>query len=193
MQVFKRSVSARGLTAFSFEIVLIAACLLLATRLYGQPDDPAFAWRILLPTGVFLVCLYFNDFYDLTVVRSGREVLVRLFQAGGAGSILLALIYFVLPALAVQHRTFFPSLLLFLVAILTWRFAFNVLIRTPQLVENVLIVGTGSMAIGVARQIFEQHNFAYRIVGFAAEGALPATVPSGFPQYWARSARQARW
>jgi sugar transferase (PEP-CTERM system associated) len=182
MQLFKRSVSARGLTAFGFEIVLIAACLLLATRFYGQPDDPAFAWRIVLPTGVLLVCLYFNDFYDLTIVRSGREVVVRLFQASGAASILLALIYFVLPALAVQHRAFFPSILLFLVAILTWRLAFNVLIRTPRLVENVLIVGTGPLAIAVARQIFEQHNFAYRIVGFAAEGALPPTVLSGSPR-----------
>ena len=83
------------------------------------------SWRIVLPTGLFLVCLYYNDFYDLTVVRSGREVVVRLFQAGGAASILLALIYFVLPALAVQHGAFFPSLFLFLATVLAWRFAFN--------------------------------------------------------------------
>jgi sugar transferase (PEP-CTERM system associated) len=181
MQLFKRSVSARGLTAFSFELVLVAACLLLVTRFYGQPDDPAFAWRIILPTCVFFVCLYFNDFYDLTLVQSGREVLVRLLQAGGAASILLALIYFVLPALAVQGGAFIPSLLLFLAAILTWRFAFNVLIRTPQLVENILIVGTGPDAVRVARQIFDQRNFAYRIVGFAADGA-PPSLPLGFPR-----------
>ena len=37
MQLFKRSVSARGLTAFGFEILLIAGSLLLATRFYGRP------------------------------------------------------------------------------------------------------------------------------------------------------------
>ena len=182
MQLFKRSVSARGLTAFAFEILLIAACLLLTTRFYAPNDDPAFVWRIVLSTSVVLVCLYYNDFYDLTIVRSGREVVVRLFQAGGAACILLALIYFVLPTLAVEQGAFFPSLLLFLSAILTWRFAFNVLIRTPRLAENVLIVGTGDVAVAMARQIFEQRNFAYHIVGFASDVPRDAHLPPGFPR-----------
>ena len=180
MQLFKRSVSARGLTAFSFEILLIVGSLLLATRFYGPADDPGLVWRILLATGLFLVCLYYNDFYDLTVVQSGREMVIRLFQAGGAASILLALIYFVMPAVAVSDGAFFPSLALFLTATLTWRFAFSVVMRAPRLVENVLIVGTGPTAVGVARQIFQQHDFAYHIVGFAGEGA--AHLPPGYPQ-----------
>jgi sugar transferase (PEP-CTERM system associated) len=187
MQLFKRSVSARGLTAFGFEILLIAGSLLLATRLYGPADDPGLLWRVLLATGFVLVCLYYNDFYDLTVVQSAREVVVRLFQAGGAASIILALIYFALPAVAVEHRAFFPSLALFLSAILTWRVAFNVLIRTPRLVENVLIVGTGPMAVGVARHVFEQHDFAYRIVGFVDDRPPSASLPPGFPRILGRS------
>ena len=39
------------------------------------------------------------------------------------------------------------------------------------------------MALALARQIFEQDNFAYRIVGFAAEGPMPAAVPPGSPGY----------
>ena len=66
----------------------------------------------MLPTGLVLVCLYFNDFYDLTIVRSGREVVIRLFQAGGVASILLALIYSVLPAVAVQQPRVLPVLAL---------------------------------------------------------------------------------
>jgi sugar transferase (PEP-CTERM system associated) len=180
MQLFKRPVSARGLTAFGFEILLIVGSLLLAARLFGRPDDPGLAWRILLTTGLFLVCLYYNDFYDLTVVQSAREMVVRLLQAGGAASIILAVIYFVLPAVAVGDA-FFPSLALFLMATLTWRFAFNVVIRAPRLVENILIVGTGPMAISVARTIFQQHDFACHIVGFVGDSA-GAHVPHGYPE-----------
>ena len=179
MQLFKRPVSARGLTAFGFEILLIVGSLLLAARLFGRADDPGLAWRILLTTGLFLVCLYYNDFYDLTVVQSAREMVVRLLQAGGAASIILAGVYFAAPALAVRGDAFFPSLALFLVATLTWRFAFNVVIRAPRLVENILIVGTGPMAVGVARQIFVQHDFACHIVGFI--GDEPAYLPPGYP------------
>jgi sugar transferase (PEP-CTERM system associated) len=186
MQLFKRSVSARGLTAFGFEILLIVGSLALAMRLFDPVDDPSLVWRILLPTGLFLVCLYYNDFYDLTVVQSGREVAVRLCQAGGAASIILALVYFAMPTVAVSRGAFFPSLALFLTAILTWRVAFNILIRAPRLVENILIVGTGPLAMGVARRIVEQHDFAYRIVGFADDGPA-ASPPPGFPRIIGRS------
>jgi sugar transferase (PEP-CTERM system associated) len=181
MHLFKRSVSARGLTAFGFEILLVAGSLLVATLLYGPANDTGFLWRIVLPTGLVLVCLYYNDFYDLTIVRSGREVIIRLFQAGGVASILLALIYLVQPAVAVSYRAFFPSLFLLLATILAWRFAFNRLMRTPHLVENVLIVGTGPSALAVARQIVEQDDFAYRIVGFAADRAATSSLPAGYP------------
>jgi len=181
MQLFKRPVSARGLTAFGFEILLIVGSLLLAARLFGRADDPGLAWRILLTTGLFLVCLYYYDFYDLTVVQSAREMVVRLLQAGGAASIILAVIYFVVPALAVRGDAFFPSLAIFIVATLTWRFAFNVVIRAPRLVENILILGTGSMAVDVARQIFQQHDFACHIVGFAGDGPAPH-LPPGYPE-----------
>ena len=181
MQLFKRPVSARGLTAFGFEILLILGSLLVAARLFGPADDPALALRILLTSGLFLVCLYYNDFYDLTVVQSAREMVVRLLQAGGAASIILAVIYFVAPALAVRSDAFFPSLALFIGATLTWRFAFNVVIRAPRLVENILIVGTGPTAVGVARQIFLQHDFACHIVGFVGDG--PAHhLPPGYPE-----------
>jgi sugar transferase (PEP-CTERM system associated) len=182
MQLFKRSVSARGLTAFGFEILLIAGSLLVATWLFGPGDDRGFLWRIVLPTGLFLTCLYYNDFYDLTIVRSEREVVIRLFQAGGVASIILAFLYVVLPAVAVQHKTFFPWLFLLLLTTLIWRFTFNRVIRTPRLVENILIVGTGPVAMAVARQIADQHDFAYRIVGFAGYGSTTEGMPPGSPQ-----------
>jgi sugar transferase (PEP-CTERM system associated) len=185
MQLFKRSVSARGLTAFGFEILLVAGSLLVATNAYAPTDDPAMLWRIVFPTGLFLACLYYNDFYDLTVVRNGREVVIRVFQAAGVASILLALIYVVLPAVSLGHGAFLPSLFLLVATILLWRFAFNYLIRSPQLTENILIVGTGPVAVALARQIFEQHDFAYRVVGFAGHEVAPGMAPGlgpGYPQ-----------
>jgi sugar transferase (PEP-CTERM system associated) len=181
MQLFKRSVSARGLTAFAFEILLIAGTLLIVTRQPGSVEDPGLVWRVLLATGLFLVCLYYNDFYDLSVVHSNRETAVRLFQAGGAASIILAFIYLATPALAVRESAFFPALAIFLTGTLAWRLAFNVVVQVPRLIENVLIVGTGSAALSVVHQIRAQHDFAYHVVGFV--GDPPATpLPRGYPR-----------
>jgi len=179
MQLFKRSVSARNLTAFTFEILLIAGSLFLAISLHEPARGADLVWRILLPTGLFLVCLYYNDFYDLTVVHSNRETMVRLFQAGGAASIILAFVYLVLPALAVRDGAFFPSLALLLAGTLLWRVLFNAVSLAPTLVENVLVVGTGTAAVAVARQIQERHDFSYRIVGFVGDNE-PAVLPVGY-------------
>jgi sugar transferase (PEP-CTERM system associated) len=182
MQLFKRSISARSLTAFGFEMLLVSGSLVVATRLYGPPDDPSLVWRVAFWTGLFLACLYYNDFYDLTMVRSGREVFIRAVQAAGVATILASLVYIVLPAITLGHGAFFPSLFLCLGTLLLWRFAFNVVIRTPQLTENVLIVGTGPVARELARQIAAQHDFAYRVVGFAGPDDPFGQVPPGWPR-----------
>ena len=181
MQVFKRSISARSLTAFGFEMLLVSGSLVVATRLYGPPDDPALLWRITFSTVLFLACLYYNDFYDLTMVRSGREVFIRAVQAAGVATILAALVYTVLPTITLEHEAVFPSLFLCLATLLVWRFAFNVVIQTPQMTENVLIVGTGPVAQAVARQIAAQHAFAYRVVGFAGHDDPAGEVEQGWP------------
>jgi sugar transferase (PEP-CTERM system associated) len=179
MQLFKRSVSARNLTAVAFEILLIAGSLFFVISLHEPTADAALVWRIVLATGLFLVCLYYNDFYDLTIVHSSRETVVRLFQAGGAASIILAFVYLVLPAFAVRNDAFLPSLGLFLAATLTWRLVFNAVSLAPPLVENVLVVGIGNAAVSVARQIQEQHDFSYRIVGFVDDGPT-VSLPPGY-------------
>ena len=57
-----------------------------------------------------------------------------------------------------------------MIAVLTWRLAFNYLARDPHLEERVLIIGTGYTARMLAQQIGRQQDFAYRLVGFVDEG-----------------------
>ena len=97
MQLFNRYVSPRGLTVFGCEILLIFGSVAIAARVHGEganvPDD---LWKIALVTGLCQLCFYYNDLYDLTVVHSSRELLIRLLQAAGAASILIALLYLAL-------------------------------------------------------------------------------------------------
>jgi sugar transferase (PEP-CTERM system associated) len=113
-------------------------------------------------TVVCLMCLYYNDLYDLTAVRTGREMFIRLLQAVGAASILIALIYMAVPALVVADGAFLPAAATFLTGILGWR----LLVRAAPLDERILIVGTDPTARTVARQVLAQQDFPYRIVGF---------------------------
>src|SRR3954468_12982841 len=171
MQVFNRNVSIRGLTVFSFELVLIAGSMMLAAELHGSFNGlEATAWKIALVTALCQLCFYYNDLYDLTVVSSSRELVIRLLQAAGAAAIVLAVACFVVPSLILDPGTFVTALGVFVIAVLTWRLAFNYLARDPHLEERVLIIGTGYTARMLARHIGRQHDFAYRLVGFVDEG-----------------------
>jgi sugar transferase (PEP-CTERM system associated) len=171
MQLFNRHVSTRSLTVFTGELVLIFGSVALAAAVQSTPDLASNLWKILLVTLVCQLCLYYNDFYDLTLVHSNRELVVRLLQAAGAASIVLALIYFLQPDLMIGNGIFVSALFVFLVAILGWRLVFNQVSGSMKLQERVLFVGTGDTARKVARQILDQHEFAYRVIGFIDDDA----------------------
>ena len=101
--------------------MLIFGSVALAAASRARRTWPSNLWKILLVTLVCQLCLYYNDFYDLTLVHSSRELVVRLLQAAGAASIILAALYFVLPSLMIGNGIFVSALFVFLVAILGWR------------------------------------------------------------------------
>jgi sugar transferase (PEP-CTERM system associated) len=167
MQLFNRYVSPRGLTVFGCEILLIFGSVAIAARAHGAGTDVAAdLWKIALITGLCQICFYYNDLYDLTVVHSSRELLIRLLQAAGAASIIIALLYLIVPSIAIGNGIFVSSLVIFLIAIIAWRLLFNRLAYSANLEERVLIVGAGPTARLVARQIQSEHDYGYRVVGF---------------------------
>jgi sugar transferase (PEP-CTERM system associated) len=166
MQLFNRYVSTRSLTVFAAELCLIFGSVALAATFQHTPDLWASFWKIALVTVVCQLCLYYNDFYDLTLVHSNRELVVRLLQAVGAASIALAALYFTIPALVIGDGIFVSALFVFLVGILGWRLLFNRLTGSLDMEERILVVGTGETARKVVRQIIDQKEFAYRVIGF---------------------------
>ena len=115
MQLFKRNVSPHELILFAMEMMVICAAMVVAIRLHGASGT--WPWQILPAAALCQLCLYYNDVYDLTLVQSGRELLVRLVQAAGAASIILGILYLAVPSIAVQGLPFVQSLAILLVAI----------------------------------------------------------------------------
>src|SRR5436305_15329186 len=149
MQVFNRNVSVGGLTVFGFETVLISGSMALAASLHGGFNSPAAGavlWKIAAVTVLCELCFYYNDLYDLTVVHSNRELVVRLLQAAGAAAIVLAAAAVAAPSLILDPSTFVTALGVFVIAVLSWRVAFNHFARDPHLEERILILGPGHTA-----------------------------------------------
>src|SRR5215813_13963361 len=105
-------------------IVLIVGetCLLLgalATGIYVRLGSEAW-WllqydggfpKMLLVVGVCQLSLYYADLYDLRGVASVRDLTVRLLEALGATSLMLAAIYFLSPDWIIGRGVFLISVI----------------------------------------------------------------------------------
>jgi sugar transferase (PEP-CTERM system associated) len=167
MQVFNRYISRRHVTFFIGEGLLIFGSMVLVALVYPPSDDISDAlWKGGVVTLLSLFCLYYNDLYDLTAVRTGRELFIRLLRAVGVTLIFTALLYRMLPSLVLANGAFLPAAGLFLFAILAWRLAWDRVATLEGFTERMLIVGTDLTAQTLARQILRQRDFPYQIVGF---------------------------
>src|SRR5262249_5765118 len=149
--------------------------ILFAAEMHGSLTHAASTlWKVVLVTALCELCFYYNDLYDLTRVHAKRELFVGVLQGTGAAAIAVAIVSVIVPSLIIGTGTFTTVVAVLLVVVPAWRLAFDGLTSDPHLEERIVVVGTGALARIVARQIREQHDFAYRVVGFLADGETPA-------------------
>ena len=129
--------------------------------------DAAGVFRVLLIVVMCQVCLHYADLYDLRSIADMRDLLVRLFQALGATSVILAAIYYWFPDWVIGRGAFLLAAALVISLIVGWRFVFAWLTKYAAPRERLLLVGTSPASIELARELFERRQeLGVEIVGF---------------------------
>jgi sugar transferase (PEP-CTERM system associated) len=132
----------------------------------GSLDHELIIPKALLTTGVCLISLYYADLYDPKIIKDIRELLIRLMQALGVASIVLAVIFYVYPVLMIGRGASLVSACLIIVLIVSWRLLYRSLLMLQGMEERILIVGTNPFAIELAEEITAQSTLGYRVVGY---------------------------
>ncbi len=124
-------------------------------------------FKILLVVGVCQLCLYYADLYELRGLTRFRDLLVRLLQALGATSLILAGIYYWSPDWIIGRGVFLIAVVFMISLVVSWRAAFAWLTHRVAPKERLLLVGTSAAAIELARELFERRQeLGVEIVGF---------------------------
>jgi sugar transferase (PEP-CTERM system associated) len=184
IRLLMHRVTGRAAVLVALEMLLIVSAVAVAA--YVRLGE--WAWQImfveggvgkaLLVAAVCQICLYYADLYDLRQLSDRRELFVRIVQALGAASFILAAIYFWFPALIIGRGVFMIAALLVMTLVIGWRVAFEWLSRRVRPRERLLLVGTGQPAIALAREIFERrHELGVEIVGFVDPDPAKVGVP----------------
>ena len=119
-----------------------------------------------LATVFCLAAFYLFDLYDFVVMHDRRELVLRLIQALGLAWIALALAFYAFPQLMLGRGISLIALPLALSLMVGWRVSIHWLLGHPDFGEKILIVGSGSLAVEVAREMLERPDAGYRIAGF---------------------------
>src|SRR5215467_2655382 len=128
-------------------------------------------FRVCLIVAVSQLCLHYADFYDLPRIHDFRTLLVRLFGAIGATSLILALVYSWFPRSIIGPGVFLVAALLAISFVCSWRLTFSWLTSWVAPRERLLIVGTNPAAVRLARELDDRrHELGVEIVGFAGSG-----------------------
>jgi sugar transferase (PEP-CTERM system associated) len=118
-----------------------------------------------------LAAFYLFDLYDFIVMHDRRELVLRLIQALGLAWIALAFAFYAFPKLMLGRGVFLIALPLALALMVSWRISIHWLLGHPDFGEKILIVGSGSLAVEVAREMLDRPDAGYRIAGFVGTDA----------------------
>ncbi len=186
--------SARLRRLFLCETVLILMVAVLSVRLrIGAAEEAAAildSWPywveaciagVSIPVAVQLG-MYYLDLYSSSPLTSRTQLLVRLTMAHAIAGGALALLYYLVPQYRVQRLALAMTM-----AISTWllfslRFHFQEILFTDSWRRRVLLLGTGSLAQRIARDLLSRPGSGFELAGFLSATALdPGTTLLGRP------------
>src|SRR6266508_425479 len=138
---------------------------------------PAFAISV-----ASVISFYYNDLYDMRIARRFRDFVLRLLQAVGLTIMLLAVAYFAFPDIMLTRWTLFLTVAIMVELLVLLRAAWYAVLRRRPFSDRVLILGSGRLALSVARLIDAAPELRLSIVGCLADQAETDTSsPSMLP------------
>ena len=175
LRIFNQYIPVRKIAFFFLESVFIGGMVILGAylRFLGNPASFHQYEYLILKAFLIVACvqlsLYYFDLYDLKAFRSNIELGIRLLQSLGVSSILLAFLYYLFPLLIIGRGIFLISLGFMGVVIVSWRIIYNHILKTRQLDQRIMIIGSGPLAKGIAKEIVERVDTGFEVIGFITD------------------------
>jgi len=153
------------------EAVLATLALLVAMIAYLGPLNAKLALgyeradaRVALVVFLFVLCMYYFDLYDLSVLRNSREVVTNLIQCFGSFFLLLACIYTMFPTVRLEQGVVLAGTGTAAIGALCWRHFFCYASHWAAFQERVLIFGEGALAAELGSMLNERPELGHRVM-----------------------------
>src|SRR5260221_387577 len=178
---------------FAWRTAALVACetmlivLVVGSAVYSQDASGLYrlGWvqRALLISVLCQLCLYGCDSYDHKIAVNWPKTAVRIAQALGVASILLAITFLIDPRLVIERGASSSVTVIILGGLIVWRRLFAAVNGALRPRERLLIVGTGDAAGDLASDLLVRGAaIGVEVVGFLLSDDCPRDeVPAGVP------------
>lgn len=160
-------VSEAVLATLALVLAMVAYLGLLNTTLalgYERADA-----RVAVVVFLFVLCMYYFDLYDLSVLRNSREVVTNLIQCFGSFFLLLACVYTMFPGVRLEQGVVLAGTGTAAIGALCWRYLFHTMSHWSAFQERVLILGEGSLASELGGMLNSRPELGHRVMCQVAE------------------------
>jgi len=147
---------------FIFISVLLASLIILGIDSFIIESSEIYLKAFLI-TFVCQMCLYYNDLYNLKITDSLPEMGIRLLQALGFATIILALIYFIFPGSLIAQGVYFITIGIVLILIFLWRLGYSFVLDHGILNQKIIILGSSKLAEDILYEIKDTKDCGYEV------------------------------
>jgi FlaA1/EpsC-like NDP-sugar epimerase len=150
-------------------VVMLAAVVRFSVGGWAVESYLPYLPHAVLTALVSQLSIYYVDLYDLRVVVSGRRLFIRLLQALIGATVVLMVIFYLLPQLFIGRGILLPSMIVAFFLIAGWRLLYQHLHALTHFQINILILGTGAEARKLAEELVDKQPLGYELRGFIGE------------------------
>jgi sugar transferase (PEP-CTERM system associated) len=151
-----------------FAIAMLAGTIRYHDYLWSDTFQDRGWMKFVLMMIVVQLAFYLFDLYDLPATRRYRRVFANLIKALCVSTLLLSILFYAVPKLAIDRSIFLIAVAIDFMVIAGWRLLVAWSSGHPNLGirERVLILGSGTQAVETARATLERRNAGIHVVGF---------------------------
>jgi len=165
LRILKQYYPARTAVFFVGEGLLIYASVLISSVLLLEADwltwQALFSRKAFFIAAVFQACLYYFNLYDYTEAYNFLTWGKRLLQALVCAAIIIASVYYIFPEVIVSKEVFTVCVIVALVLIAAWRFGYNLVLTRGWFNQNIIILGSGKLAVAILKEILAKRDCGY--------------------------------
>ena len=180
LRLFKQYYPIRNIFFVIGEGVIIFLSVITASFIFNNPSLSTLNYilisKALLITIICQICLSYADLYEMNTVSGFKDLIIKLLQALGYATILIATIYMIFPQVVINTKVYILSIFILLLFLGSWRFTYTMIVHRGIFDIKIILIGSDDLAQNIVNEVNLKSDCGYSIACIVTEKYHQGTI-----------------